>query len=318
MNDLTRKQFVSGAIKVLAVSVLSPNFGLATGTSTSQYPSCDRSVDSLVEKLSEQGIDVRPVVKDARFYPKISNLFPTSEKKESVRKFYERLSPEKRTQILEASVADYKRRTGFDTKCKEIHRFMYNNSYWLDKSVQEYVVPKELTSAVIGIESSFGAYPGKLEPAGVLVSLYRTAEDDRAEWAAKQLAGLATFTMKKRIHPKALKSSHAAAIGHAQFIPTSLNTWFVGNNVYDMADCIMSAANYLSQHSVIYGSLEGAVFGYNHWDVYVQTVLDLAYSAGMDKAARIGRNTPSLLRQCSEGNTSRSSPQIFPEVLPFL
>ena len=61
-----------------------------------------------------------------------------------------------------------------------------------------------------------------------------------------------------------------------QFIPSSLNRWFVGKDVWEMNDNISSVANYLSYFKREKGDIEKAVFAYNPSRFYVKTVLELA------------------------------------------
>ena len=61
-----------------------------------------------------------------------------------------------------------------------------------------------------------------------------------------------------------------------QFIPSSLNQWFVGDDVTDMTDTINSVANYLSHFLEKEGTMEKAVHRYNSSNLYVRAVLELA------------------------------------------
>ena len=61
-----------------------------------------------------------------------------------------------------------------------------------------------------------------------------------------------------------------------QFLPYSLNRWFVGSDVDDMGDCIASAANYLAHFKKKRGTIEKAVFSYNPSKLYASTVFALA------------------------------------------
>ncbi len=65
----------------------------------------------------------------------------------------------------------------------------------------------------------------------------------------------------------------------AQFIPYSLNKWFVGNDIFDMNNNIMSVGNYLAHFKERTGDIETAVFRYNPSDMYTRAVLDLAQTA---------------------------------------
>jgi len=62
----------------------------------------------------------------------------------------------------------------------------------------------------------------------------------------------------------------------AQFIPSSLNRWWVGKDLYYMPNNIRSVANYLAYFKNKTGSLETAVLRYNPSSLYQQAVLSLA------------------------------------------
>jgi membrane-bound lytic murein transglycosylase B len=61
-----------------------------------------------------------------------------------------------------------------------------------------------------------------------------------------------------------------------QFIPSSLNQWFVGDDVTDMGDTINSVANYLTHFLQKEGTMEKAVHRYNSSNLYVRAVMELA------------------------------------------
>ncbi|MDX1642614.1 MAG: lytic murein transglycosylase, partial [Balneolaceae bacterium] len=81
-----------------------------------------------------------------------------------------------------------------------------------------------------------------------------------------------------------LKSSYAGAMSYGQFIPYSINRWFVGDDIFDMENNIHSIANYLAHFYEITGSLEGAVFRYNPSSLYRDAVLALAEEAEKEYA----------------------------------
>ena len=98
----------------------------------------------------------------------------------------------------------------------------------------------------------------------------------RKEFAVSQLAELCKFAKKNNLEIFTLNSSYAGAIGPMQFLPWSLNRWFVGDDVFDMGCAISSVANYLAHFRKKRGSLEKAIFAYNPSKLYCKAVVELA------------------------------------------
>ena len=218
-------------------------------------------VSFLIHYFSNKGFEIRKIFLDSRFevYKNIKSKFEKS--------------PEKKIRTIE----EYKKIIGFKEKSKELPKFIKQNYKILKESEENYNVPKELTASIIGIESDYGKNKGKYNPFNVYVSMF--LENYKKDFAIEQLEELLKFSEKKNLDVLSLSSSYAGAISHAQFIPSSLNKWFVGRELYNMKDNILSVANYISYFNKKTGSLEKAVFNYNKSDFYVETVMDLYESA---------------------------------------
>jgi len=218
-------------------------------------------VKQLISYFESNNLDLETHLKDSRFslYDDIGGRF--------------RNSAERKTPTLE----EYQRILGFDTKKVKIREFMETYSAALEEAEESYDIPKYVISAIIGLESNFGAVVGSYNPLNVYVSMY--SEDYRAEFARAQLEELLIFTSERNIDVFELKSSYAGAMAFAQFIPYSLNRWFVGDDIFDMRNNILSVANYLAHFKNITGDIQGAVFRYNPSSLYRDAVLSLADEA---------------------------------------
>ena len=84
---------------------------------------------------------------------------------------------------------------------------------------------------------------------------------------------------KKKLDIHEMKSSYAGAMSYAQFIPWSLNRFWVGSELYHMPDNINSIANYLAHYKKVTGSLDKSVLRYNPSSMYQKAVLTLAEDA---------------------------------------
>ncbi|MEX0722330.1 MAG: lytic murein transglycosylase [Gracilimonas sp.] len=175
------------------------------------------------------------------------------------------------------SFEDYQGAVGYNSKKDNIRSFMTEYAAELDAAEKEYGIPKTIIAGILGIESEFGRYKGSYNPFNAYVSMY--AEGHRAEFAKAQLEELLIFAKNNDIDVLSMESSYAGAMSYAQFIPYSLNRWFVGKDLYHMPNNINSVANYLAHFKEITGSMEKAIFRYNPSTMYTKVVLALADEA---------------------------------------
>ena len=231
------------------------------GSNTSPYKKYYESISPLITHLEEKGFQMNSLVQDPRFeiYEGTKNRFKPSTKRKSL------------------SLDEYKKALGYEDKKNRISDFMDKNMNQLELAEQTYGIPKQVISAIIGVESDFGVNLGDYNPFNVYFSMY--ANNYKKAFATTQLEELLIFCKKQKINVYDLKSSHAGAISHAQFLPSSLNSLFVGDDIYDMKDNIFSVANYLSESKKRTKNLEKAIFDYNRSDLYVKTILNLAKEA---------------------------------------
>lgn len=231
---------------------------IAEDSANQVYPA---RLTSLIEYLESKDLDLKTHLDHPQFeiYDGIGDRF--------------RKSAEKKIGTLE----DYQRVLGFDDKKRRIGDFMATHSSSLQEAQDTYQIPKYVIAAIIGIESDFGQNIGRYNPLNVYVSMY--TEDYRADFAKAQLEELLIFTNRNNIDVFELKSSYAGAMSYGQFIPYSINRWFVGDDIFDMTNNIHSIANYLAHFYEITGSLEGAVYRYNPSSLYRDAVLALANEA---------------------------------------
>jgi membrane-bound lytic murein transglycosylase B len=99
---------------------------------------------------------------------------------------------------------------------------------------------------------------------------------------------LATFRLAERlgIDPLGIRGSPSGAFGLPQFLPTSYLRFAVDGNgdglvsLYDPADAIASAANYLVSHgwrpALTRQQQRQVIWAYNHSAAYIDAVLFLA------------------------------------------
>lgn len=236
-------------------------------------------IDTLKKHLATKGYDVESLFGDSKFeiYEDIDSKFKNSAENEGIRpvlKAEKEKGKEAAEEVFKNELDKYKIRVGYARKQRYFPEFLERYGETLAAAEKEYGVPKEVTAAVIGLESLFGKTTGGHYAFNVYVSMY--VKNYRRTFALSQLEELLAFTKRKEMDVFAVKSSYAGAVGAMQFLPWSLNRYFVGADVSSMDDCINSVANYLAYFKKKRGSIEKAVLSYNPSRLYVQTVLDLA------------------------------------------
>ena len=114
----------------------------------------------------------------------------------------------------------------------------------------KYGVPQNVILAFWGMESNYGAVKSKHQ----LVSSFLTLIYDgrRAEFFSKQLLSLMKTADKNQLKINNIYGSWAGAMGHFQFIPTTLAQYGVDGNadgridiINSISDAMHSAGNYL-------------------------------------------------------------------------
>ncbi len=243
------------AFLLLFITIPISIFGHTSGSSKKE------NIEELANYFEAKGYEFNALLQDSRFQL-IEDITAKFTKSAEVR--------------IE-SFEDYQDIIGFERKEKIIADFMSRYAVDLAEAEKRYGIPKQVIAGIIGIESEFGNYRGSYNPFNAYVSMY--AEGHRSKFAKAQLEELLIFVKKNDLDVLSLESSYAGAMSYAQFIPYSLNRWFVGTDLYDMSNNIKSVANYLAHFYEITGSIEKAVMRYNPSTLYTQAVLALADAA---------------------------------------
>ena len=120
----------------------------------------------------------------------------------------------------------------------------------INKVSSEYKVDKNLLLALMGIETNFGNYLGKMDIVSSLVTL--SYDQRRSEFFTKELITLLKLVDEKIIDPSTLFGSWAGAFGNFQFMPSTIKNHAIDYNkdgsidLKNIEDSFASAANYLS------------------------------------------------------------------------
>ena len=128
----------------------------------------------------------------------------------------------------------------------------YKDNYDLINTIEsKYKIEKELLLALMGIETNFGTYVGKMDILSSLATL--SFDKRRSEFFSNELLILLRLIENNKIDYKTLYGSWAGAFGFFQFMPSTMKNYAIDydkNNYIDLKnnnDAYASAANYLSK-----------------------------------------------------------------------
>ena len=125
------------------------------------------------------------------------------------------------------------------------------NSEIINQIEKEFNVEKELLLALMGIETNYGNYLGKMDIISSLATL--SYDKRRSEFFSKELITALKLIDLGLIESHTLYGSWAGAFGNFQFMPSTINKYAIDydkNNSIDLKsinDSFASAANYVSK-----------------------------------------------------------------------
>ena len=158
---------------------------------------------------------------------------------------YDRFQPE----FYEDTYTYISKRTS-DSKVKKGIKLYKNETKLIDNVERKFNIEKELLLSLMGIETNFGTYVGKMD---ILSSLSTLSFDKRrSEFFTNELLILLKLIDNNQIDYKTLYGSWAGAFGYFQFMPSTIKNHaidFNNDNYIDLNnsyDSFASAANYLN------------------------------------------------------------------------
>jgi len=133
-------------------------------------------------------------------------------------------------------------------------KFWQENKTALDRAYEKYGVPPEIITAIIGVETLYGANTGGYRVLDALATL-GFHYPPRAKFFRSELSHFLRLTREENIDPLMPTGSYAGAMGKPQFIPSSFRAYsidFDSDNKRDIwnnnVDIIGSVANYFKRH----------------------------------------------------------------------
>ena len=129
--------------------------------------------------------------------------------------------------------------------------FYKKNIKLIDNIENKFEIEKELLLALMGIETNFGTYVGKMDILSSLATL--SFDKRRSEFFTNELLILLKLIEDKQIDHNTLYGSWAGAFGYFQFMPSTMKNYAIDhdeNGYIDLKnnnDAYASASNYLNQ-----------------------------------------------------------------------
>ena len=187
-------------------------------------------IHALENNISELTFDT--VMADVIFLPRVIK--------------YDRFQPE-----FYEDTKTYISKRSSNQKVKQGKKLYQLNKKFINSIDKKFLVEKSLLLALMGIETNFGTYVGKMDILSSLATL--SFDKRRSEFFTKELITILQLVEVKKIDPNILYGSWAGAFGNFQFMPSTIERYAIDydqNNVIELKstkDSFASAANYINK-----------------------------------------------------------------------
>jgi membrane-bound lytic murein transglycosylase B len=187
-------------------------------------------VHALENNISESTFDM--AMSDVIFLPKVIK--------------YDRFQPE-----FYEDTNTYISKRSSNQKVRQGVKLYRSNKNFIDSIDNKFFVDKSLLLALMGIETNFGTYVGKMDILSSLATLSFDAR--RSEFFTKELITILQLVETKKIDHSILYGSWAGAFGYFQFMPSTIQQYAIDydqNNIIELKstkDSFASAANYINK-----------------------------------------------------------------------
>ena len=187
-------------------------------------------IHALENNISESTFDM--AMNDVVFLPKVIK--------------YDRFQPE-----FYEDTKTYISKRSSDQKVKQGTKLYKSNKNFINSIDNKFSVEKSLLLALMGIETNFGTYVGKMDILSSLATL--SFDERRSEFFTSELITILQLVESEKIDHNILYGSWAGAFGNFQFMPSTIEGYAIDydeNNIIELKstkDSFASAANYINK-----------------------------------------------------------------------
>tara|TARA_B100000795_G_scaffold216744_1_gene170702 strand:- start:686 stop:1684 length:999 start_codon:yes stop_codon:yes gene_type:complete len=187
-------------------------------------------IHALENNISESTFD--KAMSDVIFLPKVIK--------------YDRFQPE-----FYEDTKTYISKRSSNLKVKKGIELYKSNQSFINSIDNKFLVEKSLLLALMGIETNFGTYVGKMDILSSLATL--SFDKRRSEFFTRELITILQLVESKKIDHKILYGSWAGAFGNFQFMPSTIDRYAIdydNNDIIELKstkDSFASAANYINK-----------------------------------------------------------------------
>ena len=159
---------------------------------------------------------------------------------------YDRFQPE-----FYEDTKTYISKRSSDQKVKQGTKLYKSNKNFINSIDDKFSVEKSLLLALMGIETNFGTYVGKMDILSSLATL--SFDERRSEFFTSELITILQLVESGKIDHNILYGSWAGAFGNFQFMPSTIEGYAIDydeNNIIELKsikDSFASAANYINK-----------------------------------------------------------------------
>ena len=190
----------------------------------------DFKTRALKNNISEETFDL--VMLNVTFLPKVIK--------------YDRYQPE-----FYEDTKTYISKRSSELKVKKGIELYKSNQSFINLIDNKFSVEKSLLLALMGIETNFGTYLGKMDILSSLATL--SFDKRRSEFFTQELITILQLVESKKVDHKILYGSWAGAFGNFQFMPSTIEKYAIDydeNDIIELKsteDSFASAANYINK-----------------------------------------------------------------------
>jgi membrane-bound lytic murein transglycosylase B len=185
---------------------------------------------ALENNISESTFDI--AMSDVVFLPKVIK--------------YDRFQPE-----FYEDTKTYISKRSSNQKVKQGKKLYTANKKFINSIDNKFSVERSLLLALMGIETNFGTYIGKMDILSSLATL--SFDKRRSEFFTNELITILQLVESQKIDHTILYGSWAGAFGNFQFMPSTIENYAIDydkNNIIELKstkDSFASAANYINK-----------------------------------------------------------------------